>query len=417
MRSRPHWAWIIFAVSFLTVFTTYSIRLSYGILMPEMIGSLRISKTQAGGIASSFYVTYTIFSPFVGFLADRVSARKLIVLFVIIQGVGTLLMGAPASFGQACLFFGLVGVGSSAMWTPTVTVVQRWFGARRRGAVLGILSISYALGYGIMGLLLPFWAREYGWRACWVILSLFSFALAPLCGFFLRTKPQEMNLRPWGEESEQTAAAPSPDPREKISYRDLLRLPNLWMGGLAYFFTAFTAYVVNLFIVTYANLELGFPFAQSAGLASFIAFSGIPGALFIPFLSDIWGRKKCLYLINLSYSAVILFLVWAGNSWPFLAIAACLYGVTYTATWPMYAAAGTDFFPPGTTGSVLGFWTIFFGIGLILAPTLGGHIADRTGSFTGSFLAASTTGLAAAFFITRIRKIQAASSPRHRKDE
>jgi sugar phosphate permease len=144
------------------VFTTYSTRLSYGILMPEMIGALHISKAQAGGIASSFYVAYTIFSSLVGFLADRVSARKLIVFFGIIQGVGTLLMGTPSSLWQACLFFGLVGIGSSAMWAPVVTVVQRWFGVKRRGAVLGILAISYALGYGIMGLLLPFLAQEYG---------------------------------------------------------------------------------------------------------------------------------------------------------------------------------------------------------------------------------------------------------------
>jgi sugar phosphate permease len=405
MTARIHWAWIVLAVSFLTVFTSYSTRLSYGILMPEMIGALHLSKAQAGGIASSFYVTYTILSPFVGFLADRVSARKLIVFFGILQGVGTFLMGTPSSFWQACLFFGLVGAGSSAMWAPVVTVVQRWFGIKRRGAVLGILAISYALGYGIMGLLLPFLVGEYGWRACWVILSLLSFGLVPLSGFFLRTRPQDMNLQPWGEGSGQPLGVAPPVPVKKVSYREILMLRNLWMGGLAYFFTAFTAYVVNLFIITYANLELRFPFVQSASLASFIAFSGIPGALFIPPLSDRWGRKKCLFLINLSYSAVILVLVWAGNSWPALTIAACLYGVTYTATWPMYAAAGADFFPPGTTGSVLGFWTIFFGIGLILAPTLGGYIADLTGSFIWSFLAASATGLAAAFFITRIKKI------------
>ncbi|RPJ43814.1 MAG: MFS transporter, partial [Deltaproteobacteria bacterium] len=129
---RIHWAWVILAASFLTVFTTYSIRLSYWILMPEMIGALQISKTEAGAIASSFYVAYTVFAPLVGFLADRVSARKLIVLFCLIQGAGTLLMGAPSSLWQACLFFGIVGAGSSAMWTPVVTLVQRWFGVRRR---------------------------------------------------------------------------------------------------------------------------------------------------------------------------------------------------------------------------------------------------------------------------------------------
>ena len=402
---RIHWAWIILAASFLTVFTTYSIRLSYGILMPEMIGALQISKTEAGAIASSFYVAYTVFAPLVGFLADRVSARKLIVLFCLIQGAGTLLMGAPSSLWQACLFFGIVGAGSSAMWTPVVTLVQRWFGVRRRGAVLGVLAISYAIGYGIMGLLLPFLVKEYGWRSCWIILSLLSFAMVPLNGFFLRTAPRDMNLRPWGEGPSPAAGSGPGSLPAKIPYRDLLRLRNLWMGGFAYFFTGFTAYVVNIFIVTYANLELRFSFAQAASLASFIAFSGIPGALIIPVLSDSLGRKKCLLLLNLGFSAVILFLAWAGNSWPALVAAVCLYGVIYTSIWPMYAAAGADFFPPGTTGSVLGFWTIFFGIGLILAPMVGGWIADLSGSFVQSFLVASGTGVVAAFFITRIRKV------------
>jgi MFS family permease len=233
--------------------------------------------------------------------------------------------------------------------------------------------------------------------------------MVPLNGIFLRTHPRDLSLRPWGEESAPAAATDCRPQLIKVPYRDLLRLRNLWMGGLAYFFTGFTAYVVNIFIVTYANLELRFPFAQSAGLASFIAFSGIPGALIIPGLSDYLGRKKCLVLLNLGFSAATLLLIWAGNSWPGLVAAVCLYGVIYTSTWPMYAAAGADFFPPGTTGSVLGFWTIFFGIGLILAPTVGGAIADWSGSFVQAFFLAAATGVAAAVFISRIRKIE--SSP------
>jgi MFS family permease len=260
-----------------------------------------------------------------------------------------------------------------------------------------------------MGLLLPPLVGEYGWRSCWIFLSLLAFAMVPLNGVFLRTHPRDLGLRPWGEES---GSAPAPAARPaaaKVPYRALLGLPNLWIGGLAYFFTGFTAYVVNIFIVTYANLELRFPFPQSAGLASFIAFSGIPGALIIPGLSDYLGRKKCLVLLNLGFSAATLLLVWAGNSWMGLVAAACLYGVIYTSTWPMYAAAAADFFPPGTTGSVLGFWTIFFGIGLILAPTVGGAIADWSGSFVQAFLLAAVTGVAAALCVSRIRRIE--SSP------
>jgi len=372
--------------------------------MPEMIRSLGITKAKAGAIASSFYLAYTIFAPLVGFLADRVSTRRLIVSFCIIQGAGTLLMSTPTTLWQACLFFGLVGVGSSAMWAPLIALVQRWFGLRRRGAVLGILSISYAIGYGLMGLLLPLIVQQYSWRACWFALSLLSFALVPVNGLWLRTKPQDLGLAPWGEEPSQQEAGPLPLPPKRFPYRDLLRLRNLWMGGIAYFFSGFTAYVVNMFIVTYANLELRFSFAQSAGLASIIAFSGIPGGLLILALSDYWGRKKCLLLINLSYTAVIALLIWAGNSWSALTVAVCLYGVLYGATWPMYAAAGADFFPPGTTGSVLGFWTIFFGISLIVAPAVGGYVADVAGTFTWSFVMAGGTGVAATFFVSRIQK-------------
>jgi MFS family permease len=184
----------------------------------------------------------------------------------------------------------------------------------------------------------------------------------------------------------------------------LLKLRNLWLVGISYFFIGFTAYVINIFIVTYGTMDLGIPYARSAKLASAIAFSGIAGALFIPILSDFLGRKRCLILIDSSMTASILLIVWAGNNWTALLAAAGIFGIFYAAAWPMYGAAAGDFFPQEATGSVLGFWTIFYGIGLTLAPTLGGYIADLTGTFAWSFLLAAVTGVAGAFFVSRIKK-------------
>jgi MFS family permease len=182
----------------------------------------------------------------------------------------------------------------------------------------------------------------------------------------------------------------------------LLKVRNLWLVGVSYFFIGFTAYVINTFIVTYGAMELQFPFAQAAQLASAIAFSGTAGALFIPMLSDFLGRKKCLILINSSMAASILLIIGAGKNWAVLLPAVCLFGVFYAAAWPVYAAAAADFFPPGATGSVLGFWTIFYGLGLIFSPFLGGYIADLTGTFAWSFLMAALTGALAALFLFRI---------------
>jgi sugar phosphate permease len=402
MTQRLHWAWVILICSFITVFTNYSIRLSYGILMPEMIISLRITKAQAGVIASSFYLAYTIFSPLVGFLVDRLSARKLLTLFSLILAAGTFSMHKADSLWQASLFFGIVGMGSSAMWTPVVTVVQRWFGFRRRGMVLGILSISFALGYGIMGLALPPLVARYDWQACWLALSGLAFALVPLNAAFLRSRPQEVDLSPWGDEPPLPPQNSSGETQPRLRYGELLKIRSLWLVAISYFFIGFTAYVINTFIVTYGTMELQFPFAQAAHLASAIAFSGMAGALFIPLLSDFLGRKRCLILINSSMAVSILLIIWAGKNWAALLPAVCIFGVFYAAAWPMYAAAAADFFPPEATGSVLGFWTIFYGLGLILSPSLGGYIADLTGTFTWSFLMAALTGALATFFLSRI---------------
>ena len=290
------------------------------------------------------------------------------------------------------------------MWTPVVTVVQRWFGVRRRGMVLGILSISYALGYGIMGLALPPLAARYDWRACWLALSGLGLVLVPLNAAFLRSRPQEMALHPWGEDASLPDGNSSEEAQPRVRYGEWLKVRNLWWVGISYFFIGFTAYVINTFIVTYGTMELQFPFAQAAELASGIAFSGMAGALFIPLLSDFLGRKKCLILIDAGMAASILLIIWAGKNWAALLPAVCVFGVFYAAAWPTYAAAAADFFPPGTTGSVLGFWTIFYGLGLILSPALGGYVADLTGSFTWSFLMAAVTGALATFFLLRIAK-------------
>ncbi len=406
MTGRLHFAWVILGVSSVSIFITYSIRLSYSILMPEMIQSLKITKAEAGAIASSFYLVYTICTPLLGYLVDRVRSRKLLAIFSVALAIGTFLMGKPSTLFEACLFFGIVGIGASAMWTPLVTVVQRWFGGNRRGMALGILSISYAVGYGLMGLLLPVLVAHSGWRVCWSWLGLGALLLAPLNGLFLRDRPQERNLAPWGEDLDPQAQPPVEEKRVNTRYVDLLRLPNLWWAALSYLLVAFTAYVWNTFIVTYGNLEIGLPYGKAAILASAIAFSGIAGAFFLTILSDHWGRKRCLLLINLGLGLSCFLMVLAGRNWLALLAVAAFFGIFYGAVWPVYAAAAVDFFPSGSTGSVLGFWTIFYGVGLTSAPTLGGFLADRTGTFFWPFLLAGISGILGVWAFSRVRIIE-----------
>ncbi len=404
MTTRIHWAWIILFSGFITVFTYFSIRMSYTILMPEMIPALRITKAEAALIASSFFIIYTALAPFLGFLMDRVNARKLLPIFGLVHGAGTFWMGTSSSLLEACLFFAVVGAGSSAMYVPVMTLAQRWFSIRHRGMALGILSMSWTLGYALMGLILPPLVERFDWRTCWFMLSGLAFALVPINFILMRSKPEDLDLRPWGEKPSLLGNGDASGPSRRLRYGEILKLPNLWIFTISYFLIAFSVYVISTFIVTYANMELKFPYPSSALLASAIAFSGMAGGFFIPILSDKFGRKKCLILNNLFLAGSIIPIILAGNHWGFLLAMVCIFGFFFTACWPMYAAAAGDFFPRGTTGSVLGFWAFFYGMGVMLGPTLGGYIADLTGTFRYSFYLASLTSALGAVFLLWVKK-------------
>lgn len=381
----------------MTVFTYFSIRMSYTILMPEMILDLKMTKAQAGAVASSFFVTYTALVPLMGFLVDRLDARRLLPAFSLIHGVGTFLMGTSTSFLQACLFFGIVGAASSTMYVPIVTLIQRWFGPRRRGMALGILSASWTSGYALMGLMIPPLVALRDWRTCWWVLSVLALSLAPMNFFLLRSKPEDLGLRPWGERGESPPADPSSGPR-RLSYGEILRLANLWPLSFSYFLMAFTCYLLTTFVVTYAQMELGFSYASSARLASTIALSGMAGGILLPILSDRLGRQRLILLNNLLIAGSILPIALAGSQGVFLLVAVGIFGFFFSACWPLYAAAAGDFFPAGATGAVLGIWGLFYGFGVILGPAVGGLIADLTGSFRFSFYLAAATGLLGAAF-------------------
>jgi OFA family oxalate/formate antiporter-like MFS transporter len=145
----------IIIAGFLTLFASFAIRYGYGLLLPQMLPSLAISKTEAGIIYSSYFIAYTVFSPILGLLVDRSDARLLLTFFVALLGIGALLMSFASSVINASLFFALAGIGHSACWVPFVTVVQRWVSERRRGTALAIVDLGSGTGTAVWSILIP----------------------------------------------------------------------------------------------------------------------------------------------------------------------------------------------------------------------------------------------------------------------
>src|SRR4030042_2447422 len=250
-----HWGWVVLLSGFITLFIAYSIRIgAYSVLLPEMIKDLHITKAQAGIIKSSFSMTHLLFAPLMGWLTDRIGGRRVVSFFCLFLGGGTFLMGKAESLIDAVIFYSIVGLGAAATWVPIATLIQRWFGEKKRGLALGILSPSYGIGFGLMGLILPVIVSKYHWRVGWSMLGVAGLLLFFLNGLLLRDQPEKMGLYPWGEDVERKKEVTFLP--QKMGYLEIIKMSRLWVIGISYFGVAYGTYTVVDFIVTYGSMEL-----------------------------------------------------------------------------------------------------------------------------------------------------------------
>lgn len=400
-----HWSWVILTVCFVNLFVNYGIRLGYGVVLPEMIRTLGITRRQAGDIFNAYFLAYICFSLFAGNLTDRLGARKVIPLFGIVLGIGTLLMGSADNFRQGALFFALAGVGGAAMWTPIVALVQRWFDVKRRGMALGILSAGFGLGYASMGRLFPVIVAQWSWRYCWYFLGAAALVMVFVNLILLRSKPEDKGLLPWGTPAQTTVRAQrtTGGPKEAARYAEILGTGRFWLLGASYLLVAGSLYIPTTFMVDYARYELGFPYARASLLATIHGMGQIVGVLTIGMISDYIGRRPTIVLSNLCIAGSIAGIIVSGGNHAWLFVSVAILGAFFGATFPMYGAAGGDYFRKEIMGTVIGALTVFYGSGAIMAHRFAGHMRDVTGSFTLPFLIAITASVIGAILIGLVK--------------
>jgi sugar phosphate permease len=406
MRGRVslHWAWIILATCFVDLFINYSVRLGYGVVLPEMIQTLGFSRTAGGSIYNAYLFSYIALTPLTGYLTDRLGARRVITSCSLILGVGVLLMGTTTNLLTSCLFYAVVGLGATGMWTPVITVVQRWFSPTRRGLALGIMSTGYGLGFATMGAVFPWIVLNFNWRYAWYFLGAGALAMVVVNGLLLRSDPEGAGYRPWGEARPDTEAPPPARSRGRVTpLSQVFNKGVFWLIGLSYFSIAYSLYGITTFMVDYAKSQMGLPIEKASLLATVHGFSQVLGVLTVLPLSDRLGRRKTILLSNAFITAALFGVLFSQTP-------AVLYGlvgvlaVFYGATFPMYGALSGDYFPRDVMGTVIGAWTPFYGIGAILSHWVIGSLRDRLGVYDQAFIVNAVMGAVALVLMLLVKE-------------
>jgi sugar phosphate permease len=386
-RQTLHWAWVILGVCFVNLFINYSVRLGYGVVLPEMIRTFGFGRAAGGTIYNSYLFVYIAITPFAGYLTDRLGARCVITTCLLILGIGVVLMGTMQSLWNACLFFAVTGLGASGIWTPILTLVQRWFARHRRGFAMGLVSTGYGLGFATMGAVFPWIVAHFNWRYAWFFLGGMAFLMALVNGILLRRDPANSGLQPWGhKETLRKQISSTNTAKKRIPLTIPFRDSRFWVIGCSYFTITYSCYGITTFMVDYAKYQLDMPLEKATLLATIHGVGQIVGVLTVLPLSDFLGRKKTIIISNAFITASLLGILMAGNMWEMLYIFMGCFGIFYGVTFPIYGLCAGDYFSRETIGTIIGAWTPFYGGGAIAAHWITGILRDATGTYYQSFI-------------------------------
>lgn len=406
-----HYGWfVIFAALMANIGSQGLSRMAYNLVLPEMAKALDLNYTQAGLLGTGNFTGYLIFVVFGGYLASRYGARIVITFSLLLISISIILTGFARSFEFAFVMRFFTGLGNGGVFVPAVSLGSAWFSSRQRGFATGIIAGGSGVGILLSGLFIPKIFLVYnsqGWSYAWFYMGATIFVICILCLLVLRNSPEEMGLRPVGTVA-CSDAAPSPlSVNSPLKWGEIYKKKEILYLGAVYF-TAGVSYVIYLtFFKAFLIAEAGLPEMQAASMwalsGSFTIFStALWGAV-----SDRIGRRYALALVYLNFT--LSYLLFASSSSQFsLYASVVLYGSSLGAIPTIIGATTGDYVGARLASAAFGFVTLFFALGQVIGPAMGGYIIDITGSFRPSFFVAALfamSGSIASLFLKR-------SSPR-----
>jgi AAHS family cis,cis-muconate transporter-like MFS transporter len=339
--------------------------LSYS--LPALMNDLKLSKVQAGSLASYSLLGMALGGVLGGWAADSFGRVRVIVWTIVLFSVGTAALGLTQNYTQFAVLRFISALGLGAEYVVCNTLMAEYVPTARRTTVLGTLQAGWSVGYVVATLLAGAIVPAYGWR------PLFATAIIPvLLAFFIRRVVPEppgwreaASSRPTQSASQWKAVFGSPQRR---------RIFVLWT--LTSCFLQFGYYGVNNWLPTYIVNELSFNFTAMTGYLVGTYIAMILGKIVAGYLADLLGRRWMYVFGGLATAAflpIIVLFQTPGNIIVLLTVFGFLYGVPYGVN----ATYMTESFETQIRATAVGGAYNIGRIGAAIAPWLIGVIATR----------------------------------------
>lgn len=313
----------------------------------------------------------------IGFLANKISIRKICIFGVLALGLCMIAASQAQQLWQFYSLFFIAGlIGAGAIFAPIIANVGNWF-KTGAGLAVGIASAGQALGQGAVPFGSAFLISAYGWREALGIIGLIAIiGLVPLAYLITPApiKPQTLS------KSNEDDTSPVP-----LSTNTVI----LWLSA-AVLFCCICMSVPLMHLVPLIQ-DRGFS-PQEAGSVAFVMLAvAIMGRIAFGKLADILGPIPAYFTASLWQTVLVFYFVYIIELSNFY-IFAVIFGFGYAGVMTGLLVCVHALTPLNKKTKALGIVLVFAWLGHGIGGYQGGLFYDLTGNYTQSYAVAAIAG-------------------------
>lgn len=371
-------------------------------IYPWLMRDFGIGYTEAGFLATVFFVISSGGQALAGFAVDRFGAFRILLVGVAMLACAGVMLGLSHSYAGLVATAAIAGLGNAIFHPADFTILNRRVSPSRLGHAFAMHGLTGNLGWVAGSSFMGAVAALAGWHAAGfgaaaialVSLTVLSFQRTVLEGPALVERPQEVQTVP---------AATAPVPGGQLAF---LRSGTVWLC-FAFFFLSTGAGGI---LQNFAPAILSHVYAVSAVfgtlcLTSYLLGSAA-GTVLGGFVAGRQRRTSRVVAIALCLAALMSLLL--ASSWlptallvPALFILGCGTGSAGPSRDLLVRQAATSRFGSASFGRVYGFVYSGLDSGLAVMPLLVGRILDH-GLFSAGLLCIAALQVSAIFVALRV---------------
>lgn len=344
----------------------------YIMLLPPIMllvkDHFRVDYTDIALAITAYNVMSALLQTPAGFLVDRIGARIMLTLGLILSGVAICVSALLPGYWAFLIGYALLGVANTVYHPADYSILSATIDGKRIGKAFSVHTFAGYLGSGVTPAMVIAAVAIWGWNGGFLCAAVLSFAAAILLmvtGSVLPRVPRKTT----------TAAAKTDG--TKVGW-DLLMSPPILRNLLFFFCLAMANGGIQTFAVVSLGALHGTPASiANVGLSGFLLFSAL-GVLVGGIIADRTPHHERVAAVGFACTSTMAALLgWVEMPAAILILVMSVGGLLNGIIQPSRDMMVRAVTPPGSFGKVFGFVTTGFNLGGMVAPLTFAWLMDH----------------------------------------